>query len=436
MLRDLLSQWGYEVITADSGDQAWESFAREDFSIVISSWVLKGIDGLELVRRVRSHESGDHVYAILLTSRSAKENILQGMEAGADAFIAKPCDPEELRVRLRAADRLVRRHKRSNDSSITRGLVLGGSYQLGRRLAVGGMAEVYLATEVRSNRLVVVKLIEDSGSADSAAGVRFEQEAEVLRSFDDPSIVSVFDSGRHRLGEARVALWMAMEYMPGGDVASRLAHDGRPPLPVALRWLRQSLSALRCAHERAIVHRDVKPHNLLLDGQGEVKLGDFGLLKQFGAKSAELTSVGQVMGTPAYMAPEQAEGLVADQRADLFSLGVTFFHVLSGKLAFDGPNATAILLRIIRGEASDLTEAAPDLPRPVSVLIHRMMAHRPEERYQEAGVALEDLNSYQRQGILSFDDAGSGTWKKVERADGLDAATGAYVTPSDDSTVL
>ncbi len=280
------------------------------------------------------------------------------------------------------------------------GRVLGGDFRLDRKLATGGMSDVYLATQLSLKRVVAVKLFRHEGPASDEYLVRFNRESVTLAQFSCPSIVQVLAAGDVADGPGESLNWMAMEYLAGGDLGSWIERHGAPPPEHAVRWFRQALEGLHYAHRRGVLHRDLKPHNLLLNDDGDVKVSDFGLLKQVQSSDPMLTPRSAILGTPYYMSPEQALGEPVDERSDLFSLGATFFHVFTGRLPFDKDTATAVLVQIAQTEAPRLTDAAPEAPLALAVIVGRMMARRREERYQEVGVVLEDLASYERRGLL------------------------------------
>lgn len=280
------------------------------------------------------------------------------------------------------------------------GLTVGGDFRLVRKLADGGMSEVYLATQVSLNRTVAVKLIRQETDPGDDLMLRFYQEGMVLGQFTSPHIVQVFAAGTMTGRAGGRLAWLAMEYMAGGDLGLWQRQHGGPPLDLAVRWFRQALEGLHYAHRRGILHRDLKPHNLLLNADGHLKVSDFGLLKQSAPPDAALTPRSAIVGTPHYMSPEQALGDAIDERSDIFALGTTFFHVLSGRLPFTAPSPTAVLVQIAQDDAPRLVDVTPQIPLPLSVIIARMMARRREERYQDVGVVLEDLASYERRGLL------------------------------------
>ena len=171
---------------------------------------------------------------------------------------------------------------------------------------------------------------------------------------------------------------------------------------------------------------------MLIDSNRQVKLSDFGLLRRFDSDDARMTQEGSVVGTPHYMAPEQAEGRAVDERTDIFSLGLTFFHIFSGQLPINGPNMTAVMLKIIRGEIPELHDVAPNLPSPLSVILKRMSMPSPDDRYQEVETILMDLAAYERRGILSFSEGDHQAPEEDAHSPAMEA-TGEFCSP-DQST--
>jgi Protein kinase domain len=285
------------------------------------------------------------------------------------------------------------------------GMMLGGDFCLQRKLAVGGMSEVYLATQTSLNRTVAVKLIRHEGSVEDDLMARFCQEGLVLAQFNCPYIVQIFAAGTIPGKISGVIGWMAMEYMAGGDLARWQRQHGGAPIELAARWFRETLEGLHYAHRHNVLHRDLKPHNLLLTAEGHLKVSDFGLLKQAREPEADLTPRSAIIGTPHYMAPEQALGETIDERSDIFSLGTTFYHLLSGQLPFNKNTTAAILVQIAQEDAPRLSDVSPQLPAPLVTIIARMMARQKEERYQDVGVILEDLASYERRGLLNCSES-------------------------------
>jgi hypothetical protein len=287
------------------------------------------------------------------------------------------------------------------------GIVLGSDFRLDCRFTTGGTSEVYLATQLSLNRTVAVKVSRYEGQADDAMLARFSQEAIVLGGFSCPHIVQVYAAGTVSGRAGGVLGWIAVEYLAGGDLGRWLQAKG-PPLEFAPRWFRQALEGLRYAHRRGIIHRDLKPQNLLLTNEGMLKLSDFGLLLQVQQPLGQGNGFRQpIMGTPHYMSPEQALGEPLDERSDIFALGTTFYHLLSGRLPFDRNDIPNLLLQIAQQDAPPLTSTAPHVPRPLAVIIQRMMARPREDRYQDVEVILEDLAAFERRDLLNFAEPAS-----------------------------
>jgi tRNA A-37 threonylcarbamoyl transferase component Bud32 len=288
------------------------------------------------------------------------------------------------------------------------GLVLGGDFRLERKLATGGMSEVYLGTQVSLNRTVAVKIFHHDGAADDDLLNRISKEAQVLAQFSCAQIVQIFAAGSAPDHTGGVLGWMAMEYMAGGDLGQWLKEHGAAPPELGLRWFRETLEGLAYAHRHSILHRDLKPHNLLLTVEGNLKVSDFGLLKRSPKLPVEhAPQAARILGTPHYMSPEQSLGQPLDERSDIISLGTTFFYLLSGQLPFRASTPTAVLNQIAQQDAPLLRELAAHVPLPLAVIIRRMMARQREERYQEVGVILEDLASYERRGLLGSSQSGT-----------------------------
>ncbi len=249
-----------------------------------------------------------------------------------------------------------------------------GPYALHSRLGKGGMGEVHRAVDKRTSRLVAVKLLSPSLAEDGALVARFAQEQAVLASLDHPNIVKSLSPLEQHAGT-----WcFAMEYVPSINLQMLIRGVGRLSPENAASVAAQVLDALSFAHAKGIVHRDVKPGNLLVDRAGRVHVTDFGLARA--EDLTRLTMSGQVMGTPDYMSPEQADGRAPDPRSDLYSLGIVLWEALHGETPFHGNHPLAVL----RAHAEAPVPASPYVVPPLEAILRRALAKDPAERFADA----------------------------------------------------
>lgn len=283
--------------------------------------------------------------------------------------------------------------KGAADSRIGQSL---GQYRLLRALGRGGMGTVYQAEDTRLGRLVALKLISSHRTGDQAAKERFIHEARAASALDHPNICTIYEVEETPEGE----LYLVMAYYDGPTVSDRLM-EGPLPLKDALAVARGLLRGLAAAHEARIVHRDVKPPNLILTSRGEVKILDFGLAKLVTESPsisedptrAVLTEPGMVLGTRAYMSPEQARGLTVDHRSDLWSAGVTLYEMLTARAPFRRADPVATLYAICNEEPAPLRTLRPELPGAIESILRRALAKHPDRRFASAAEFLEALET-------------------------------------------
>jgi eukaryotic-like serine/threonine-protein kinase len=268
---------------------------------------------------------------------------------------------------------------------VTKGRVsLPDRYRVVRHIANGGMASVWAAEDELLGRLVAVKVLSAGFAGDAAAASRFQREARAAaRVSDHPHVVTIFDVGEHD-GQA----FIVMEHCAGGTVADRLRRPEPLPHPAAIDWLEGAASALDHAHSRDIVHRDVKPGNLLLDGSGRVAVADFGIARL--ATDSALTQTGQVLGTAAYLSPEQALGKQATAASDRYALAVVAHELLTRRKPFEGEHAAAQARHHIETPPPPASEGT-DLPTAVDPVLARGLAKEPSERPSTACGFVDDL---------------------------------------------
>jgi serine/threonine protein kinase len=276
-----------------------------------------------------------------------------GMPSGEVDHICAPEPTEELRKRLAAT--------------------LEGRYEITRLLGRGGMAVVFLAQDLTLERQVAIKVLPPELSHDPKLIPRFQQEAKTAAKLDHPNIIPIY-----RVESEAGLVYFVMKYVTGHSL-DQLIDQGPVPFETARRILREAALALGHAHKRGIVHRDVKPANIMLEADGRVVLTDFGISKALEGGSG-LTGTGNIIGTPHYMAPEQAKGSEVDGRADQYSLGVVGHHILTGKKPFDG-SSHSILYKHVFEPPPRIFEVRPDAPADLCAALDRALSKEPERRF-------------------------------------------------------
>ncbi|HEX3434667.1 MAG TPA: protein kinase [Solirubrobacteraceae bacterium] len=265
---------------------------------------------------------------------------------------------------------------------------IGGRYRLEGRLGYGGMSTVHLALDLRLERQVAVKLLAEHLAEDPTFISRFQREAQAAARLVHPNIVQVFDSGQD---ESTGQYYIVMEYIEGQSCAEILRDDGWVEVDEAIAIIDQACEGLHYAHRHGVVHRDVKPGNLLRAREGEVKLADFGIAKA--TEQSSITQVGSVLGTAAYLAPEQARGEEAGPRADLYALGVVTYQLISGRLPYEANSLTELALKQQQEEPPLLDTLVAAVTPQLAQAVAISLALDPLERYQtarEMGRALGD----------------------------------------------
>ncbi len=262
-----------------------------------------------------------------------------------------------------------------------------GDYQLLRRLGRGGMADVYLAKQGSLRRNIALKILKPDLAKDASYVKRFQREAQAAANLVQANIVQIYE-----VGEIRGFHFIAQEYVQGRNLKQYLNRYGAVEPVMAVNVMRQCALALQKAGELSVIHRDIKPENIMLSTKGEVKITDFGLARINNSASKQaLTSVGITMGTPLYMSPEQVEGTAIDQRSDIYSLGVTAYHMLAGHPPFQGDTALVIAVQHVKDTAVPLNDLRRDIPIELCQLIEKMMAKDPSDRVDSATQLIKDL---------------------------------------------
>ncbi len=256
-------------------------------------------------------------------------------------------------------------------------------YVIKRKLGSGGMADVFLAEDQELGRRVALKLLDDRHAADEQFVERFRREAQSAAGLNHPSIVSIFDRGY-----AEGTYYIAMEYLDGRTLKELLVRNGPTPIPIAIDYARQILGALSFAHRNGIVHRDIKPHNIVVGGDGRLKVTDFGIAR---SGASQMTEAGSIVGTAQYLSPEQARGAPVDPRSDLYSLGIVLYEMLTGNVPFTGDTPVEIAMKHLSQVPEPPSELRPDVPHALDAVVMRALAKDPDQRYGSAEEMDADL---------------------------------------------
>uniref|UniRef100_UPI0026120EA4 Stk1 family PASTA domain-containing Ser/Thr kinase n=1 Tax=Nocardioides sp. TaxID=35761 RepID=UPI0026120EA4 len=279
-------------------------------------------------------------------------------------------------------------------------VTVGGRYQLGELLGRGGMAEVRKGTDARLGRVVAVKRLRTDLASDATFQARFRREAQSSASLNHPAIVAVYDTGEETVKDADhegheiKQPYIVMEYVAGRTLRDIL-REGRKILPErALEITSGVLSALDYSHRAGIIHRDIKPGNVMLTPSGDVKVMDFGIARAVSDASSTMTQTAAVVGTAQYLSPEQARGETVDSRSDVYSAGCLLYELLTGRPPFVGDSPVAVAYQHVREQAAPPSDHDGDLPPAIDAIVMKSLAKRVEDRYQSAAAMRNDIERY------------------------------------------
>jgi len=287
----------------------------------------------------------------------------------------------------------------ANDRYI--GRVLDGRYLVLSRLGTGGMAAVYLAEDQDLGRRIAIKILDDRHANDAGFVERFRREAQNAAGLSHQNIVAIYDRG-----EADGSSYIAMEYLEGPTLKELIVRQGPLPIPVAVDYARQILAAVGFAHRNGIVHRDIKPHNVLVGEDGRCKVTDFGIAR---SGASEMTEVGSIVGTAQYLSPEQARGGPISPASDLYSVGVVLYEILTGTVPFAGEQPIEIAMKHLNGVPTPPSSHRRGIPHELDVIVLRALAKTPADRYRSAEAFDNELSAFSRGSAASGETEAAAT---------------------------
>jgi len=284
------------------------------------------------------------------------------------------------------------------------GKILAERYELIEKIAEGGMARVYRGRDLLLKRTVAVKVLKDQMTGDAAFIRRFEREAQSAAALSHPHIVNIYD-----VGEQDGTYFMVMEYVDGKNLKEYIREKGRLPAHEAVNIARQIADALEQAHKAGVVHRDIKPQNILFSHEGKVKVTDFGIA--IAGDGVTVTVGDEIIGSVQYIAPEQARGGLAGKQSDLYSLGIVLYEMVTGKVPFDGESPVAVAMKHIQEQIVPPRQLVADLPESLEHIILKAVQKDSAERYTSAAEMLEDLFYSEDNGVPGVNPARTRTNK-------------------------
>ncbi len=400
LLEANVKRWKFEPVICKDGNEVLERMKSPDAPrLAVIDWEMPSVSGVEACRQIKSSTSLPYTYVVLLSSRDAKEDILTGLQAGADEYLTKPVDLEILRSRLNAARRLV---DAIPPKEWARPRIDG--YEVDRVVGKGAFATVWRAIKSETNTVSALKVLRVD-LATNAVFERFANEVEVMKQLRHRYIARI-----HESRVDRSVGYYAMDLIEGGSLGEYTKLNKLNALQ-NIRMISRVCKGLAHAHERGIIHRDLKPSNIMVTLDGVPKIVDFGLSKSMfkvPSENALQTMEGSLVGTPLFMAPEQARGEIQniDHRTDIFAAGVILYIMLMRRHPFkvDPGNSSKTVQELASGKPRPPSEYHSNFSRRLQDIIMRSLAVNPEERYQSALDFAGALNSFVQRRVKAYKD--------------------------------
>lgn len=415
----------HAVTVVNDGPEGWANLKSNQYEIVILDWDMPGLNGLEILQLMRT--AGDTTPVIMLTGRTTLDDKMQGLDTGANDYLTKPFEVGELLARIRAALRTKISSAPpppkplgvNNDHVLKRadlaGTSLAARFEFVDVLGEGGVAVVFKARHPQLDKFVAIKMLQGSELSEEDK-IRFESEAKIVSKLDHPNIVTVYDYGITE----RKQPYMVMELVDGASLRAVLEKHDFISVDEALPILIAIAEGIAYAHDYGVLHRDIKPDNVVLKQELNhapiPRVLDFGLAKLLqmkSPKSENLTQAQQIVGSPAYMSPEQVRFQPVDERSDIYSFGCMMFELLTGYAPFSGDNPVEIALKRLEEPPLSLGEVRPELvptfPPMLERVIGRALEKDPQKRFQNVRELQEELK---KTSLLPED---SSLWGKLKK---------------------
>ena len=371
--RSTLEMAGFRVLSSLDSSQDFTKYVSEsDVDLVLLDFQMPKRDGLAVLKELRSVYNSHQLPILMLSSSNTNPTVVQALNLGANDYISKLVDPSVLVARIHS-------HLRT---SADRDRGFPTRYELGEKLGKGSMGTVFRARDTRLNRTVAVKILNSSSSCKEDQK-RFEREARALAKFRHPNVVSIYDFG------TEPNYYLVMNYVEGKDLTEFVGS----PLKTSqvISWMSQLLQTLSAVHSFGLIHRDLKPSNIRLTPDGRLVVLDFGMAKWSEAQQSSLTSSGAILGTPAYLAPEELDSSIGetDQRTDIYTLGVIAYQLLTGRTPFKG-SLSKMFYSILTSQAERPSLVGADGSLLDEVIL-KALNKDPERRYQSTQEMLTEL---------------------------------------------
>ncbi|MEM9594645.1 MAG: protein kinase [Acidobacteriota bacterium] len=390
MLSRRLARRGFRVHVAEDGPSALDLVKSEDVDLVLLDIMMPGMDGIEVLERLRRDHDQAQLPVIMVTAKDGSEDVVRALDRGANDYITKPIDfpvvlarvQKELRTRS-SARAAAPKPVESSPGKLETGALLGGRYRLGEPLGHGNFGTVYSGHHLELDLPVAVKVLDTRLNAGEDSLARFRSEGRSACRVQHPNAVTVFDFSVSDEGVA----YLVMELLEGRPLSKELATWRKLSPRRANEILQPICAVLAEAHAQDVIHRDIKPENIYLQrrqGAEQIKVLDFGIAKLVGehATRENLTAEGFILGTPAYMAPERLRDAPYDGSSDTYSVGIMLFQMLAGRLPFQPKqgDSMALLMMHLEQEPPALRDFEPSIPEAIEALVLECMAKDPGNR--------------------------------------------------------